>query len=108
MSDTAHILEEMRSLRGAHADLMSKMSEVCVQMRELVTELRHTQRNYDSLSERMLKTESEIRSLQLEAALNKPILDIVRSVNTKMLITVITTALGLAAMQVDWSKFAGN
>lgn len=87
---------------------MTKMSEVCIQMRELVTELRHTQRNYDSLNERMLKTENDIRSLQIDAALNKPILDIAKSINNRMWATILTAAAGVGAMQVDWHKLFGG
>lgn len=108
MSDTAHILEEMRSLRGAHAEVLASLSDVCVQVRELVIELRHTQRNYDSLNERMMKNEVDIRALQLDAALNKPILDIAKAINTKMLITIASAVVAFAGMNVDWSKLVGG
>lgn len=107
MSDTAHVLEEMRSLRGAHADLLSEMSQLCAQVRELVIELRHTQRDTESFKKKMEGMEEDIRALQLESALNKPILDIARAINTKMWMAILFSAIAVSAQAIDWSKFGG-
>lgn len=108
MSETSHVLEEMRSLRGAHADLLAEMGQLCVQVRELVIELRHTQRNIDNFSDRMGKIEGDIRALQLDNALNKPILDIARSMNTKMWVTLLGAAMAVGSMNVNWTNVMGG
>lgn len=104
MSDS-HVLEEMRSMRGTHGELLGEMRELCGSVRELTLELKHTQRNFDSLDVRVGKTEGDIKALQLESALNRPILDIARAINTKMLITIVTAVVAVAGMNVDWAKF---
>jgi hypothetical protein len=95
-------------MRGAHVDLMGEMGQLCVQVRELVIELRHTQRTMEINNSRMDKVEEDIRSLQLESALNKPILDIARSINTKMWLTICSGAIAVSASTVNWSAFAGH
>lgn len=111
-------LEEMREMRRNQGDLMGKLSELCGQVRELVIELRHTQKDYQALNERTqkdyqalnertLKTEQDIRALQLDSALNKPILDIAKSINSKMWIAIIGAIVSVGAGNIDWSKFTG-
>lgn len=108
MSETSHVLEEMRSLRGAHADLMAEMRQLCVQVRELVIELRHTQGTIDGFKGEMEAMKSDIKALQLDNALNKPILDIARAINTKMWVTILGSAAVVGFAALDWSKFAGG
>jgi predicted nuclease with TOPRIM domain len=106
MSD--YSLEEMREMRTNQAALMSKLSELCGQVRELVVELRHTQQNYKIVDDRVLKIEQEVRQLQLDGALNKPILDIAKAMNNKMWMTIIGAIIAIGAGGVDWSKFIGS
>jgi len=87
---------------------MAEMSQLCAQVRELVIELRHTQRSIDGFKADMDVVETEVRALQLESALNKPILDIARSINSKMWMTIIGAMVAVAAQAVDWSKFSGG
>lgn len=106
MSDSAHFLEELRSLRGAHVDLMAKMSEVCGEIRELTIELRHTQKNYDTLNERMLKNEADIREIQLENAVNRPLMDVAKRMYWSQWGTIIAAATGTVGM--NWTKLFGG
>lgn len=108
MNDTSHVLEEMRSMRGSHADLLSEMGQLCVQVRELVIELRHTQRNIDGFKGEMDTMKADIKALQLDNALNKPILDIARAINTKMWVTILGSAAVVGFAALDWSKFASG
>lgn len=106
MNETEHVLEELRSLRGAHSSLMGKMSDVCGELRELVIELRHTQKNYETLSDRMVKTETEIRNIQLENATNKPIMDIAKRMYWSQWATIAGAIGGTAGM--NWQKLFGG
>lgn len=101
MNDAAHILEEFRSLRGAHVDVMTKMSDVCGEVRELVAELRHAQRNYESLSGRFTKLDEQVRVMQLENATNKPILDIARSMYRSQWMTILAAIGAVAGTNID-------
>ena len=93
---------------ATHAELMSEMRQLCGSVRELTVELKHTQKHYENLDGRMSKSETDIRALQLDAALNKPILDIARAINTKMWLTILGSAVAVSASALDWSKFVGN
>ncbi len=105
MSD-AH--EEMREMRRGQTELTSKISELCGQVRELVVELRHTQKDYELTDSRVAKIEQEVRTLQMESALNKPILDIAKSINSKMWLAIGGALVSIAATGIDWSKLMGN
>jgi hypothetical protein len=84
------------------------MGQLCVQVRELVIELRHTQRNIDSFTDRMSKLEGDVRAIQIDNAMNKPILDIARAMNMKMWVTILGSALTVGALSVDWTKAFGG
>lgn len=88
-------------------EVITKLSELSAQIRELVIELRHTQRQHETHEGRLTKVEEAVRALQLESAMNKPILDIARAMNTKMWVTIATALLAVGGMNVDWSKFVG-
>lgn len=101
MIDNHHLQEEFRSLRGAHSDVLSKMSDVCGEVRELVAELRHTQKNYDDLSHRVMKAEEQVRTIQLENATNKPILDIARSMYRSQWLTILAATSAVLGTNLD-------
>jgi hypothetical protein len=101
MNDTNHILEELRSLRGAHVGLMTKMSDVCGEVRELVGELRHTQKSFDDAITRVAKVEREIHEIQLENATNRPILDIARSMHRSQWLTIFAAISAVAGTNLD-------
>lgn len=117
MSETAHVLEELRSLRGAHADVLIRLTEVCSTMRELVVELKHQQRSSDALGERISrneeawkerieKLEEAVVSVQIENATNKPIMDIAKRMYWNQWITLIAAGGGTVGM--NWSKLFGG
>lgn len=102
MSDLQHVLEELRSQKAATNQLVTKMSDVCVEVRVLVTELRHTQKSYDSVNSRVDDIEGQMRLIQLENATNKPILDIAKSMYRSQWITILA-AIG-AVIGSNWPK----
>lgn len=104
-TDSAHILEELRSLRIAHVDLMTRMADVCGEVRTLVSELRHTQMSYDSMSTRVNEVDRQIRAIQLENATNKPILDIAKAMYRSQWLTILA-AIG-AVVGSNWPKLIG-
>lgn len=103
MNDSQHILEELKSQRLAHVDLMTKMTDVCGEVRVLVSELRHTQKNYDGLSSRVIETEKQVRTIQLENAGNKIIMDIANSMLRRQWMTMFAAAVALIGS--NWQKF---
>jgi hypothetical protein len=102
MSDLQHVLEELRSQKAATTQLVAKMSDVCVEVRVLVTELRHTQKSYESIDSRVATVEDHIRTIQLENATNKPILDIANSMYRSQWMTILGAV--AAVVGSNWSK----
>lgn len=102
MSDLQHVLEELRSQKAATNQLVTKMSDVCVEVRVLVTELRHTQKSYDSVNSRVDDMESQLHAIQMENATNKPILDIAKSMYRSQWVTILA-AIG-AVIGSNWQK----
>lgn len=100
MSDS-HVLEEIRSLRGAHAGLMSKMSDVCGELRELVAELRHTQKTFDDVNSQVAELSRQVRAIQIENATNKPILDIAKSMYRSQWLTIVAAISAVAGTNLD-------
>lgn len=103
MSDLDHVLQELQSQRVATTQLMTKMSDVCGEVRVLVTELRHTQKSYDSVNVRVDEVESQIHNIQLESATNRPILDIAKNMYRSQWVTILF-AIG-AVLGSNWKKF---
>lgn len=95
-------------MSDVQSEVISKLSELSAQIRELVIELRHTQQQHQTHEGRIQKVEEAVRALQLDSAMNKPILDIARAINTKMWLTIVGSAVAVSAAAVDWSKFMGN
>jgi predicted nuclease with TOPRIM domain len=102
MSDLQHVLAELQAQKSATIDLMTKMSDVCGEMRVLVTELRHTQASYESMNSRLSEIDRQVRAIQLEGATNKPILDIANSMYRSQWMTMLA-ALG-AVIGSNWTK----
>lgn len=99
MSETTHVLEELRTLSN-------RLSDVYGEMRELVVELRHAQKSYENLNERVLKIETDIRSIQLENATNKPIMDIAKRMYYSQWVTIGAAAAGTVGM--NWTRLFGG
>lgn len=105
MTETAHILEEIRSIRTDQSAQLSKMTDLCTEIRELVIEHRHTQKDYEALNSRVFKNESDLRGLQMESATNKPIMDIAKRMYYSQWITIAAAGGGTVAM--NWTKLFG-
>ena len=95
-------------MSDSQAELIREISDLSAQIRELVTELRHTQKNHEKLEDRTKKCEDDVRALQLESALNKPILDIARDINRKMWFTILGSAAAVGSLGIDWTKVFGG
>lgn len=96
--------EEMREVRRSLTEMGTKFSELCGTVRELVVELRHTQKDYELTVTRIAALEHDMRALQMESALNKPILDIAKSINSKMWLAIAGALISIAATGIDWHK----
>ena len=100
-----HVLEELRSMRSAHIELMTQMGNVCGEVKCLVTELRHTKDSFDSVSIRVSDVEQQIQAMAIESAQNKPILDIARSMNRNLWVSIFAGMAAVAGTNLD--KLAG-
>lgn len=103
MSDSQHILEELKLQRAAHVDLVTKMTDVCGEVRVLVSELRHTQKNYEAINDRVGDMEKQVRNIQLENAGNKLIMDIANSMLRRQWMTMFAAV--AAVVGSNWQKF---
>lgn len=101
-----HVLEEIRSIRTVNVELMSKMTDVCGSVRELIIELRHAQKASETQSAKLSKLEDTVRDLQMESATNKPIMDIAKRMYWSQWATIVAAVGGTAG--VNWTKFFGG
>lgn len=107
MSDTNNlVMEELRTIKQMHNESVSKLGELCGEVRSLVVELRHTQKGFDDLSDRIAESERKIHAIQIENATNKPILEIARSMNRNMWLTMGGALFAVAGTNLD--KFIGG
>lgn len=102
MNESQHILDELKAQRAAHVDLMTKMTDVCGEVRVLVSELRHTQKNYDGLNFRVGDAEKQVRAIQLESAGNKIIMDIANAMLRRQWLTMFAAV--AAVIGTNWQK----
>ena len=107
-TETEHVLAELRSMRTAHTEVLSKVSELCGGVKELVVELRHTQKDYDSLSRRIDIAESDVIVLRLEGAGNAPFMDIAKTMLRNQWATMATAALAVGGTQIPFAKMFGG
>ena len=106
MTDPNHlVMEEMRSIKAMHVDSMSKLGELCSDVRALVIELRHTQKGFEEVSGRVGEVEKQVHAMQIENATNRPILDIARSMNRNVWLAIGAAVLAVAGTNYD--KFTG-
>jgi hypothetical protein len=94
------VMEEMRAIKAMHVDSMSKLGELCGNVRELVVELRHTQKGFDEVSVRVKTLEAQMHAIQIEGAVNKPILDIAKSMSRSVWIAIATAVLAVGMTSV--------
>ena len=99
------VMEEMRSIKAMHVDSMSKLGELCGDVRALVIELRHTQKGFEEISGRISEVEKQVHAMQIENATNRPILDIARSMNRNVWLAIGSAVLAVAGTNYD--KFFG-
>jgi len=99
------VMEEMRSIKAMHVDSMSKLGELCGDVRALVIELRHTQKGFEEISGRVSEVEKQVHAMQIENATNRPILDIARSMNRNVWLAIGSAVLAVAGTNYD--KFFG-
>lgn len=99
------VMEEMRSIKAMHVDSMSKLGELCGDVRALVIELRHTQKGFDEISGRVSEVEKQVHAMQIENATNRPILDIARSMNRNVWLAIGSAV--LAVVGTNYDKFVG-
>lgn len=99
------VMEEMRAIKAMHMDSMSKLGELCSDVRALVIELRHTQKGSEELNGRIGELEKEMHAVQLENATNKPILDIARSMNRSVWMTIAAAI--VAVIGTNYDKLVG-
>lgn len=97
----ALIMEEMRSIKAMHADSMSKLGELCSDVRALVIELRHTQKWFEDVSGRIGEVEKQIHALQIESATNRPIMEIARSMNRNVWLAIGSAVVAIAGTNYD-------
>lgn len=100
------VMEEMRAIKAMHVDSMSKLGELCSDVRALVIELRHTQKGFEDLTGRVIEVEKQTHAMQIENATNRPILEIARSMNRNVWLAIGAAVLAVAGTNYD--KFSGG
>lgn len=106
MTDNSLVMEELRAIKTMHNENVSKLGELCSEVRSLVVELRHTQKGFDDVSTRIGEVEKQVHAIQIENATNKPILEIARSMNRNMWLTMGGALLAVTGTNLD--KFIGG
>jgi hypothetical protein len=102
---TVLVMEEMKVIKAMHVDSMCKLGELCGDVRELVVELRHTQKGFEDMSARVGDVEKQVHAMQIESATNRPILDIAKSMNRNVWLSIGAGVLAVAGTNFD--KLAG-
>jgi hypothetical protein len=100
------VMEEMRAIKAMHVDSMSKLGELCSDVRALVIELRHTQKGFEDLTGRVIEVEKQTHAMQIENATNRPILEIARSMNRNVWLAIGAAVLAVAGTNYD--KLSGG
>lgn len=106
MADPNHlVMEEMRSIKAMHVDSMSKLGELCSDVRALVIELRHTQKGFEEVSGRVGEVEKQLHIMQIQNAENRPFMEIAKSMNRNVWLAITAAILGILGTNYD--KFIG-
>lgn len=102
------VAEELRDLKKMHAELMGKISDLCVAMERVTARLDHTQKDYDVLQGELDKLSDDVYQLKIESAGNSYILDIAKGMNRQMWVMICSAIAAVALSNVDLSKVFGG
>jgi len=100
--------EELKGIKTMHVEGISKISDLCGEVRALVIELRHTQRDQDELKAMVLENRKDVTDLRLVNASNKPILDIANQMYRNQMITIGGAVAAVAGTNIPFSKLLGG
>ncbi len=108
MTENDLLLDEFRTIKTMHTESISKISDLCGEVRELVIELRHTQKDHDELQSQVKEIKLEVTDIRLLNAGNEPFLDIAKSMHRNQLTTMIGAFSAVVGTNVPWSKLFGG
>lgn len=108
MTESELLLEEFRTIKTMHTESISKISDLCGEVRELVIELRHTQKDQDELKRMVESTQKDVTDLRLVNAGNEPILDIAKSMYRNQMITIGGAVAAVAGTNIPFAKLFGG
>ena len=63
MTENDLLRDEFRTIKAMHTESISKISDLCGEVRELVIELRHTQKDHDELQSQVKEIKLEVTDL---------------------------------------------
>ena len=108
MTESELLLEEFKTIKTMHTESISKISDLCGEVRELVIELRHTQKDQDELKAMVQTTQKDVTELRLVNAGNEPILQIAKSMYRNQILTMASAAAALVGTNIPFTKFLGG
>jgi uncharacterized protein YgbK (DUF1537 family) len=108
MTENELLRDEFRTIKQMHTESISKISELCIEVRALVVGLSHAQKDHDSLQSQVEEIKQEVTELRLDSARNEPILEIAKSMYRNQILTIGGAIAAVAGTNVPWSKLFGN
>ena len=108
MTENDLLLDEFRTIKTMHTESISKISDLCGEVRELVIELRHTQKDHDELQSQVKEIKMEVTDIRLLNAGNEPFLDIAKSMHRNQMMTIVGAVTAVAGTNMPWTKLFGG
>jgi len=108
MNENDLLLDEFRTIKTMHTESISKISDLCGEVRELVIELRHTQKDHDELKGQVESIKRDVTDIRLINASNEPFLDIARSMHRNQMMTIVGAVTAVAGTNMPWSRLFGG
>lgn len=102
------VMEELRLIKSLHTESMSRIADLCGELKGLVVELRHAQKDGESTKKDVEELKDLVTELRLQNATNQSFFDTAKSMQKAQWITIIASASAVAGTNLPIAKLFGG
>lgn len=105
---TPLVMEELRIIKAMHTESMSRIADLCGEMKGLVVELRHAQKDNETTKKDVDELKDQVMDIRLQNATNQSFFDTAKSMQKAQWITIIAAAAAVTGTNVPFTKLFGG
>jgi flagellin-like hook-associated protein FlgL len=102
------VMEELRIIKAMHTESMSRIADLCGEMKGLVVELRHAQKDNESTKKDVEELKDHVMEIRLQNATNQSFFDTAKSMQKAQWITIMAAAAAVTGTNLPFAKMFGG